>query len=470
MEKLLKKAQKIKKQLQNNSDVIIRKLENSIILYIDGICNDEEISLNIIGAISSPNIPQKQLATTDAEIADALLHGKTVALTHDGDFVYNTTKYDIRPVAEPPTSVVIRGPREGFTENIKVNIGLIRKRLITKNLVIKDFIVGRETKTSVKVLFMSNIADKNVIKLLTQRLNKIDIDGIIDSYYIMQFISDNPYSLFKQVGQSEKPDIITAKLLEGRVAIVVDGSPIVLTVPFLLAEDLQSSNDYYSNNLRATFVRMIRIIGAFTATLMPGIYLSLLLYHYEIIPMKFLVTIINTTQNLPLSPFLEILFIILLFEILFEASIRMPKYLGVAISIVGALILGDTAVKAGLVSPPGVMVVAISAITIYSVPDESDIISVLRVVFTLLGGILGLQGVLGGLIVLVSYLCNHKSFGVFYLAPYAPFVAADQKDFIFKSNITKLVNRPQSLKQKNKKRLKYEKDHWHKSHNSCFNP
>ena len=458
MEKLLKTANKIKKKLKNNSDVIIRSLENCVIMYIDGICNTEQISLNIVGKISNPAQGEMQQISTEKEIVDALLHGKTVKLSQDGHFVYNTTKYDIRPVSEPPTSVVIRGPREGFTENIKVNIGLIRKRLITDNLVIKDFVVGRETKTSIKVLYLDNIADENVINKLSQRLNKIDIDGIIDSYYVMQFISDRPYSLFKQVGQSEKPDIITAKLLEGRVAIVVDGSPIVLTVPFLLAEDLQSSNDYYSNNMRASFVRVIRLFGAFTATLVPGIYLSLLLYHYEIIPMKFLVTIINTTQNLPLSPFLEILFIILLFEILFEASIRMPKYLGVAISIVGALILGDTAVKAGLVSPPGVMVVAISAITIYSVPDESDIISILRLVFTFLGGILGLQGVLAGVVVMVSYLCNHKSFDTPYLAPYSPFIPKDQKDFLFKANITKLSSRPESIKQKNKKRLNYEKN------------
>ena len=427
-------------------------------MYIDGIADIKEIDLNILGADKDSNIAEKEIAKKLDDLIDALLHGKTIKLTESKDYIFNTTKYDIRPVAEPPTSVVIKGPREGFTENVKVNVGLIRKRLISKNLVIKDYVVGRETKTSVKILYLKNIADENIVKKLSQKIEKIDIDGIIDSYYIMQFISSKPYSLFKQVGQSEKPDIVSAKLLEGRIAIVVDGSPIVLTIPFVLAEDLQSSNDYYSNHLRSSVVRIVRLIGAFTATLVPGIYLSLLLYHYEIVPLKFLVTIINTTQNLPLSPFLEIMFIILLFEILFEASIRMPKYLGIAISIVGALILGDTAVKAGLVSPPGVMVVAISAITIYSVPDESEIVSILRLVFTFLGGVLGLQGVLCGLIVLISYLCNHSSFGVPYLAPYSPFILSDQKDFLFKSNIVNLDTRPYGLNPKNKRRKSYEKD------------
>ncbi len=457
MEKLIKRAESLKKKLNNCSDVIVRQDKDSVVMYIDGICDIEQIHLNILGASPDSNIGDKQTASDESQLINSLLQGKTIRLTSSSDYIYNTTKYETRSVAEPPTSVVIRGPREGFTESIKTNVGLIRKRLITDSLVIEDFSVGRETKSAIKVIYLKNIADINVVKILRRKLKEIEIDGVLDSYYIENFICERPFSLFKQVGQSEKPDIITAKLLEGRVAVVVDGSPIVITVPFLLAEDMQSSNDYYSNNIRASFVRIIRLVGAFTAMLVPGIYLSLILYHYEIVPLKFLVTIINTTQNLPLSPFLEILFIILLFEILFEASIRMPKYLGVAISIVGALILGDTAVKAGLVSPPGVMVVAISAITIYSVPDESDIVAVLRLVFTLLGGILGLQGVLCGLIVMVSYLCGHSSFGVSYLAPYSPFIFGDQKDFIFKANVTNIVTRPKSLKQKNKKRLNHEK-------------
>lgn len=457
MQSLQSLAEKIKKELNNCGDIIVRNEQDFVVMYIDGIVDTKEINLNIIGK-GEASIGEVKKAKNIDELCTALLQGKTIKLTTDGNFILNTTKYEFRPVSEPPTSVVIKGPREGFTENVKVNVGLIRKRLITKNLVIEDFSIGRETKTAIKVLYLKNIADEKVVQTLKDRLSKIDIDGVIDGYYIENFISEKPSSLFKEVGQSEKPDVVTAKMLEGRVAIIVDGSPIVLTVPFIFIEDLQSSNDYYSNSTRATTKRLIRLIGGFTAVFVPGIYIALILYHYEIIPIKFLVTIINTTQNLPLSPFLEIFFIILLFEILFEASIRMPKYLGVAISIVGALILGDTAVKAGLVSPPGVMVVAISGITIYAVPDESDIVSVLRIVFTFLGGILGLQGVIAGAIVLISYMCNRSSFGAPYMAPYAPFITADQKDFLIKKNVTELVTRPDSLKQKNKKRLRYEKD------------
>ena len=177
--------------------------------------------------------------------------------------------------------------------------------------------------------------------------------------------------MFKQIGNSEKPDIVCAKLLEGRVAILVDGSPMVLTVPFLYIEDIQSSDDYYSDNTRASFVRWVRMISIVISILTPALYIAIILHHYKAIPLKFLITIINTTKGLPLTPFAEILFVLLLFEILYEASLRMPKYLGMALSIVGALILGDTAVKAGLISPPAVMIVAISGLSIYCIPDQA---------------------------------------------------------------------------------------------------
>ena len=265
-------------------------------------------------------------------------------------------------------------------------------------------------------------------------------------------LENKPNSIFRQVGTCEKPDIAAAKLLEGRVAILVDGSPIVLTVPFVLFEDMQSSNDYYSEPHRASTLRVLRVIAITLSIYLPGMYIALQLYHYKVLPLKFLVTIVNSTQNLPLNPFLEIFFIIILFDILFEASIRMPKYLGIAVSIIGALILGDTAVKAGLVSPPGVMIVAMSAITIYIIPNQSSQISILRFIFALLGGLLGSHGIILGSMILFSYLANFDSFYSPYLAPYAPYIFNDQKDGVFKDNILTMTSRPQSIPVKNRKR------------------
>lgn len=278
------------------------------------------------------------------------------------------------------------------------------------------------------------------------------MDGIIDSNYVAGYLEERPNSMFKQIGNTEKPDIVCAKLLEGRIAIIVDGSPIVLTVPFIYVEDLQSGDDYYSNHVRASFVRWIRIFGIFVSILLPGIYIAIVMHHYKAIPLKFLITIVNTTKGLPLTPFAEILFVLILFEILYEASLRMPKYLGLALSIVGALILGDTAVKAGLISPPSVMIVAISGLTIYCIPDEAAQLYTLRFLFTLAGAFLGFFGITALMLFVITYLCDFDSYGSAYFAPLAPFVDTDAKDALYKADITNMKFRPRSIKN-NKKNL-----------------
>jgi spore germination protein KA len=251
--------------------------------------------------------------------------------------------------------------------------------------------------------------------------------------------------MFKQIGNSEKPDIVAAKLLEGRVAIIVDGSPMVLTVPFIYIEDIQNSDDYYSNNKRASFVRWIRLISIFISILTPALYIAIILHHYKAIPLKFLITIINTTKGLPLTPFAEILFVLLLFEILYEASLRMPKYLGMALSIVGALILGDTAVKAGLISPPAVMIVAISGLSIYCIPDQAPQLYLLRLLYTFAGGVLGLFGIIALSIFFLMYLNDFDSYGGAYFAPIAPLVFDDLKDSLVRTNIKGFKTRPKSI-------------------------
>ncbi|MBQ8761963.1 MAG: spore germination protein, partial [Clostridia bacterium] len=253
-------------------------------------------------------------------------------------------------------------------------------------------------------------------------------------------------------GISEKPDIVTAKLLEGRIAIVVDGSPMVLTVPFCLLEDLQNSNDYYITSGRATVLRFLRIIGLVFAILLPGVYVALMVYHYNIIPLKFLISIANSIQGIPLPPFLEVLFIIFLFEMLYEASLRMPRYMGLALSVVGALILGDTAVKAGLVSPPAVMIVALTGVMSYTVPEQAQQISFLRLIFTIVGGIFGLFGIILASMFLVAYLANMDSYNTPYLSPFAPFNLKDQKDGILKMPAPAQRLRPKSIPNTNIKR------------------
>lgn len=388
--------------------------------------------------------------------ADEIMQGKCMMLVSGEKkiLLFATDNFPGRSVDEPPTSSVLQGPREGFVENYKTNMTLISKILATSHLKAEKLVVGRYTKTNVVIMYVDDICDITTVKKVKARIKQIDIDGVIDSYYISSFLEEHPESFFKQIGNAEKPDIVCAKLLEGRLCVIVDGSPMVLTLPYMLFEDIQKSEDYYNSSLRATLLRWLRLLSVFTTLMLPGLYISVQLYHYKVIPLTFLITVVNSTQGIPLSPFAEILFVLVLFEILYEASLRMPEYLGMAMSIVGALILGDTAVKAGLISPPAVMIVALSGITLYTIPEQISVMSLLRIIYTIAGGVLGFYGMILFTLYLLFFLNDFDNYGTPYFAPFAPKVREDYKDTFFKSNIIKMKTRPKSIKNKNSRRQK----------------
>ncbi len=463
---------KIKKML-NNSDLVNREIMTSgnqkvLVMWIENVVDQVLLAQNVIAPI------QKLKKTDDLfnkiqtnaisfgkitvindinKLKENLLNGFCAVICSKEKFlVAECAKWIVRMPTEPPTSAVIEGPREGFVEDIITNISLIRRRLRTENLKIESMQLGVDTNSQIKIAYLQNIAKPQIVEQVKKQLKSIEIDGIIDSHYLTEFLSGTKHCVFKRIGSTEKPDIVSAKLLEGRVAILCDGSPIVLTVPYILLEDLQSSNDYYSTPARATTLRYLRLFACIIAVLLPGVYIALLTYHLKAIPIKLLITITNSIQGLPLPPFLEVLFIIFLFEVLYEASLRMPRYVGLALSVVGALILGDTAVKAGLVSPPAVLIVAITGVMSYTLPEQSSQLSILRIVFTLLGGLLGLYGIIIGGIFLIGYLSSIESFSSPYLAPFAPFIPSDQQDGLNRKNISKMKTRPKSIPNINKRR------------------
>lgn len=465
------KVEKLKAQLNSSSDVGTRIIEKAAAciglvylksmvdnaLFVDGICRpiiaSEDVSLqNFSAIISTAEVTQIE----DSQAVEKILMGNVVIIMSGEDkmLAVDILKYPARIPSEPPTSSVIQGPREGFTEDIRTNITLIRRRFYNKNLVLTDLFVGKYSNTRITVAYLNGVANKKVVKEIVDKLNAIDVDGIIDSHYIIKYLEKHPRSLFKQVGSMEKPDIIAAKMLEGRVAIIIDGSPIVLTLPFLFFEEVQASNDYYNSYIYASFIRIVRLLAIMIAVVVPGTYIALRVYHQNIIPIKFLITITNTTKGLPFTPFLEMLFISLLFQILYEVSLRLPSYLGLATSIVGALILGDTGVKAGLISPPAVIVVALAKIALYTVPEQAYQLTILQYLFLFIGGSLGIIGIVGLLVYLVIYLASLDSYGAPYLAPYAPRVYSDLNDGVFMEPTNNMKYRPQSFKTYNKKRQK----------------
>ncbi len=399
-------------------------------------------------------IAESKLESDRDKAEQALLDGDAVVCVgEEGDYlVCNLRKWDKRAIVEPPTSTVMRGPREGFIEDIKTNLSLIERRLKTPDLAIEKMIIGKQSRTAVAVVFLKNIATKELVREVKAKLKAMNVDTLIDSHYIQPALEERPFSIFHQTGVSEKPDIVAAKLLEGRVAIVVDGSPMVVTVPFMLIEDYQAAEDYYERASLATFLRILRVLSIFFSILLPGLYVAVQQFHYSIIPLRFLITVMTAVDGIPLSPLTEILFVILLFEIIREASVRMPRAVGMAMSIVGALVLGDTAVKAGIISSPAVMITALSSIALYTAPNQEGTFTILRVAFTVLGGLGGMYFLLCGVTYLALYLCSLSGFGVPYMAPLSPLVTEDLKDSFYRVSLLRMSDRPKTIKNTNSRR------------------
>ena len=467
----------IKTKLSSNEDIVYKEIKiantNAVCIYQKGVVDLNQIgqfilkplvnqdtlpSENIIDFIEKNvlSFPDSATENNIDKMVDEVLKGKAVVLVdNESDAILlGVNKYNERAITEPPTSTVLSGPRKGFVESLQVNVSCLKEILASPDLKIKYLKVGQYTNTDVAIVYLSSVCDKKIVKEIEKKLNDIKIDGILDSYYIASFLEIKPHSIFKQVGKSEKPDIVSGKLLEGRVAIIVNGSPIVLTLPFMLIEDLQSSDDYYSNNVKSSIIRILRVFSIVITLILPGVYVAVQLYHYKLIPLSFIVTIINTTLGLPLSPFAEMLFVLILFEILYEASLRMPKYLGIALSVVGALILGDTAVSAGVISPPAVMIVALSGITLYTVPDQAPQFIILRFAYTCVGGVFGLFGIIILTIFIIVYFCDMDIYGSPYLSPFAPHVKNDFKDALLKKDLVDMKKRPKSIRNINKRRQK----------------
>lgn len=363
-----------------------------------------------------------------------------------------------RSVAEPPTQVAVHGPREGFTEDIKVNLGLVRKRLKTEKLQIKTIKTGKRSETAVSIVYIEGLCDKDLPKKIEREIMQNKIDIIPDSSYVAQFLAKRPRSLFKQCGTSEKPDVFCAKLCEGRVGVIVDGSPIALTAPYMLVEDFQSVEDYYITSYRATTLRLLRIFSIIIGLMLPALYISAQLFKIQIIPFQLLLKISSSVAGLALSPSTEMFLTLFVLEVLNEASIRMPKYVGLALSVVGALVLGDTAVKAGIISTPAIIIIAFSAICLYTVPNAVEMTTTLRWMYLLVAGSIGPFGIVLLTAYLICYIVSEQSYGVPLAAPFAPLVKSDMYDSFIKANMYTLNKRPEVLKVKEKVRLERNED------------
>lgn len=469
---------KVVKAILGSDDIVFFDFElgktSALCVYVDSITDKELLGLEVLAPLkklcseksaAKTNISHLAKAITlanvktESKITDAtndvlsgnamiFIDGKNKAISVD------LKKFEVRAISEPPTGLAVRGPRNGFTESIKSNLSLVRRYLKSPDLKVETFEKGRYTKTSIAFMYIDGISRPEIIDKIRKKIQEIDIDGIPDSSYVSKLLNERKTSLFKQVGSTERPDVLIERMLEGRAGIIVDGSPFALTLPYLLIEDFQAAEDYYISEYRANLVRALRVIAMIFSILLPSVFVAAQLFHLQIIPLNFLLTIVNGIKEIPFSPSLEMFFVLLIFELLNETSVRMPKYVGMALAVVGALVLGETAVNAGIVSTPAILIMALSGISIYAIPELVETTSVLRFIYLIVAGSLGGYGLILITAFLIIYLCSADNYGAPYLAPYSPVLLNDFQDGLYMNNVIGMVKRPEALGAKNKTRQK----------------
>ncbi|SEF38717.1 spore germination protein [Caloramator fervidus] len=467
----------IKTMLKDCDDVVFREFEvggdggeKMFLFYVDGMADklllDEFVLMPLM--ISSREVApdfnqiKNKLYEVTKDNAMVVTDFKEMDIIEDivmevlsGDtalFISNTDKvlliatkaFPTRSVSEPSAEIVIRGPRDGFTETIRINTALIRRRIRDPRFKIKQKRIGVRSKTDIAIMYIEDIVDKRVLDQLYSKLDKINIDAIIDSGYIQQLIEDKVFSIFPQAQTTERPDVVAAAVYEGRVGILVDNSPFALIVPVTINAFFQSGEDYYSRPVISTFIRFLRIIAGALSILAPSLYIAITSFHPQIIPAKLALSIAATREGVPFPAFVEAIIMEATFELLREAGVRLPRPIGSTIGIVGGLVIGQAAVAAGIVSPIMVIVVAITAISSFSITNYelATALRLLRFIFMIAASIYGLYGIVLSYIGTLIYVVNLKSFGTPYLAPLSPFYITDMKDSIFKLPLKYLKTRP----------------------------
>lgn len=471
--------------LGKSSDIIIREIrigkEQNIqvgIIYTDGLTDThslqnfilETLMIDIKGiGLQIKTSPEQNLITVLKDVAmtvgdikevnsldvifTSLLSGDTIILI-DGyaqGLIISNKKWVERGVTEPTAQTVVRGPREGFSENLRVNTALIRRKLKDSNLWMESKVIGTRTKTNIAIVYINDIANEDIVKEVRLRLDQINIDGILESGNIEELIQDSPYSPFSTVYNTERPDVVAAALLEGRIAIIVDGTPFVLLVPALFVQFFQSPEDYYERHVIGSLIRLLRFLAFTIALLAPALFIAITTFHQAMLPPALLLSLAAQREGVPFPAFVEALIMEIAFEILREAGIRMPRPVGTAVSIVGAFVIGTAAVEAGIISAMMVIIVSITAISSFVSPSYEIAIAVrmLRFAFMALAASFGLFGMTVGLIALILHLCSLRSFGVPYMYPIAPFNMSDQKDTFIVVPIWQMFTRPKLINQKN---------------------
>lgn len=467
----------LKELLKDNSDVVYREYYVNqwkvALVCVDGLSDKmllddfvvKPLMLNGDKIKNVNDIKDKILAVSDvnevekmSKAIDLFLSGDTLMLVEGLQigYIIATRAWANRGISEPSGETSIRGSKEGFSEVIRFNTALIRRRVRDTRLKIKAIQLGTRSKTDTAIVYIDDIVNRDALDELMKRINMIDIDAILDSSYVGELIEDNKLSPFPQIQSTERPDVVAAAIYEGRIAIIVDNSPFVLIVPATLPNFLQTPDDYYERWMHSSSVRIIRLLGIFLSLILPALYVAVTSYHSSIIPTKLAYSIAASREGVPFPAFIEVIIMEISLTFLMEAIARLPKPIGSTIGIVGGLIIGQAAVSAGIVSPIMIIIIGITAITSFLTPNYDIVLSLRAIRFGLIiaSGVIGLYGIMLGLIVTLIHLIRLNSFGISYLAPATNPHLSDMKDMYIKLPLGLFKKRPKYMKTKDKIRQK----------------
>jgi spore germination protein len=476
----------LSKLFTKSSDIVLREVEigndiPALLMFVDGLVDSNHVDDVVLKPLlfgagadrlkQDPPQTYKDLMRQFVAIGqtkpfhsltkaiDAMMTGDTVFLVDGFDvaIALSVKQWEHRSPSEPDTEAVVRGPREGFVESIRTNTALLRRRIRTPHFKMEGMQIGRVTKSDVVIGYIDGIVSDSVVDEIRTRLQRIDIDGVLDSGYIEEFLEDQPWSPFPTIQPTERPDTTAGSLLEGRVVILVDGSPFALIAPINLWGALQSNEDYFERFMFSTLIRWLRYIFTIIALTLPSMYIAITTFHQEMLPTNLLLSIAAARESSPFPAPVEALAMEITFEALREAGVRLPKTVGQAVSIVGALVIGQAAVQAGIVSAPMVIVVSLTGIANFTIPRYSFALSIrmLRFPLMILAGTFGLYGIVIGLIAIIIHVCSIRSVGVPFTTPLAPLSMSGLKDTLLRVPWWAMNKRPRMFGYQNPVRVPF---------------
>ena len=477
-------ADNVRSILGANSDFVSRVIlirDNpkipATLVYIDGLVDSKIINDNILKPLMQDEQFDSSKTETDAaalismgkvyassikvrsnlkDVVDDILAGNTALIFSDAKTAFTIEAKGAlkRAINEPTGENVLKGAKDSFIEDLRTNTALCRKKLKSPYLTIEEIVLGKQSRTSIAVVYMKNIVNSKLVDEVKQRLKTIDVDRVFASGMIEEEIVDTKYSTFPQVLFTERTDRFCVSIAEGRVGVIIEGFPTAYIVPGTLLQCIQTPDDYSYNFIIGSLLRFIRFIALFITLIFPGFYICITTFHPEMLPAELSFSIVASKEGVPFPMFVEVIILLVAFELLVEAGVRLPKTIGQTVSIVGALVVGQAAVEAKLVSPATVIVIAVTAISSFTIPNQDfqNAARLWRFVFVIFSSIIGIFGLTYGLIFLLHHWCCMETYGVPYLDPFVANEDEQLQDTLFRLPISTMKKRPSGLNTNNEKR------------------